>query len=162
MSATASATEKLNSVPDEQRLLDPDELELSFLMNSLQHIEKGNAQHFQQQRVDAADKLRKCAQAMRITADASTPPDGQTYGTALGKHFAWNAVHLNSDKVKGSTELQQLLGEWRGNPPYAVFWAQVQEGYLSVIDMERSKVKAQKLASQYKEKLSELPSTDSL
>lgn len=145
--------------PDYGRLLDPEDAEFSYVMNSLMHIEKGNGQNFKKQRDDAANELIQWATERRVTADVPSPV-GKTYGIALGASLAWKAVKSNSEQANGSTELQGLLSEWQTNPPYALFWAEVQAGYLALLtDEQPSVVKAQRLASHFKEKLSELPIT---
>lgn len=150
--------------PDFARLLDPEDAEFSCVMNSLMHIEKGNGQNFKNQRDDAANELIQRAKGRRDTANAPSP-EGKTWGNALGASLAGKAGHSKSDQVIGSIQFQKLLSEWHKDPPYALFWAEVQEGYHGCLklmsELRGSRDRALELASEFEKKLSNSLSTDS-
>lgn len=90
-------------------------------------------------------------------------PAGKTCGTTFGQSLAWKALLPSSGNT--NPELQDLLKEWEGDRPYAVFWAEVQEGYHSYLNLMSGLLsprdRALKFASEFEEKLSSSLPTDS-
>lgn len=71
------------------------------------------------------------------------------------------AVIFGNTRVGEKLELVDILKEWQLNPPYATFWAEVQEAYLYFLTQPRNKngyegnEKAETLADDLRDKASE-------
>jgi hypothetical protein len=120
----------------------PREDKRCWLWNLLRQITMGGTTYYDQQREASFHRLRYWAFVNRKPENkgfSKGSPGGSYFSSTIGLYLAEQSVMFGKTKVHETQELVNIFDEWHRIPPYATFWAEVQEAYLYFLTQPRNK-----------------------